>query len=65
MHDGKVYAVPWDVGPCGVFYRRSIFEKYGIDPEKIETWEDYINAGKVILETNEIQAQTPVEDRRK
>lgn len=48
--DGKVYAVPWDMGPCAVFYKRPLFERYGIDPETIETWADYIAAGKKILE---------------
>lgn len=48
--DGKVYAIPWDIGPCAVFYKRHIFERYGIDPNKIETWDDYIAAGKLILE---------------
>ena len=47
--DGKVYAIPWDIGPCAVFYKRHIFERYGIDPNKIETWDDYIEAGKLIL----------------
>lgn len=47
--DGKVYAIPWDVGPCAVYYKRDIFRKYGIDPETIETWDDFIEAGKTIL----------------
>lgn len=47
--DGKVYAIPWDMGPCAVFYKRSIFEKYGVDPDRIETWDDYIQAGKTVL----------------
>src|SRR5579862_2962520 len=38
---GRVYAIPWDVGPCAVFYRRDLFRKYGVDPEKIDTWDDY------------------------
>src|SRR4051812_33202036 len=48
--DGHVYAILWDVGPCGVFYKRDLFARYGIDPEKIETWDDYIAAGKTILQ---------------
>ena len=47
--NGRVYAIPWDMGPCGVFYQRDVFARYGIDPEKIETWDDYIAAGKDIL----------------
>jgi lactose/L-arabinose transport system substrate-binding protein len=47
---GRVYAIPWDVGPCAVFYRRDLFRKYGVDPEKIDTWDDYIAAGEQILQ---------------
>ena len=47
--NGRVYAIPWDIGPCAVFYKRDLFRRYGIDPDKIETWDDYIEAGKEIL----------------
>jgi lactose/L-arabinose transport system substrate-binding protein len=50
VKDGKVYAIPWDMGPCAVYYKRGLFLKYGIDPERIETWDDYIQAGKTILQ---------------
>ena len=50
VEDGKVFALPWDIAPCAVFYKRPIFEKYGVDPEKIETWADFIAAGKQIYE---------------
>ncbi|HUW62051.1 MAG TPA: sugar ABC transporter substrate-binding protein [Candidatus Bathyarchaeia archaeon] len=49
-HDGRVYGIPWDIGPGGVFYKRSVFEQYGVDPLEIETWDDYIAAGETILE---------------
>jgi len=48
--NGHVYAIPWDTGPCAVFYKRDLFQRYGIDPAKIETWDDYIQAGKTIVE---------------
>jgi len=50
LYEGKLYAMPWDFGPCGIFYKRHIFTKYNIDPNKIETWDDYIEAGKTIFE---------------
>jgi lactose/L-arabinose transport system substrate-binding protein len=50
VRDGKVYAIPWDVGPCAVFYKRDLFGKYGVDPAAIETWDDFIDAGKLILQ---------------
>jgi lactose/L-arabinose transport system substrate-binding protein len=50
VHEGKVYAIPWDIGPCAVFYKREIFAKYQIDPERIETWDDFVQTGKQILQ---------------
>jgi lactose/L-arabinose transport system substrate-binding protein len=47
---GNMQAVPWESGPVVISYRRSVFEEYGIDPESIETWDDYIAAGKQIAE---------------
>jgi lactose/L-arabinose transport system substrate-binding protein len=47
--NGHVYAIPWDMGPCAVYYKRDLFAKYGVDPAKIATWDDYIAAGRTIL----------------
>lgn len=55
-HEGRVYAIPWDMGPCAVFYKRDLFARYDIDPESIETWDDYIDVGKRI--TRESRGQT-------
>ena len=44
--DGKIVSVPWEINPGLITYRRSVFEKYGIDPDAIKTWDDYITAGK-------------------
>jgi lactose/L-arabinose transport system substrate-binding protein len=41
---GHTFAVPWDIGPCSLFYRKDIFDKAGITPP--ETWDDYITIGK-------------------
>jgi ABC-type glycerol-3-phosphate transport system substrate-binding protein len=49
VRDGRVYAIPWDIGPCAVFYKRGLFRRYGIDPSKIDTWADYIRAGQEIV----------------
>lgn len=45
---GNFIAFPWDIGPTGVFYRVDLFKKAGVDPNSIKTWDDYIEAGKVI-----------------
>ena len=52
--DGKTYAMPWDIGPVGLYYRRDVFEKAGLpsEPDKVstllKTWDDYYNTAKII-----------------
>ncbi|HUS17606.1 MAG TPA: sugar ABC transporter substrate-binding protein [Chloroflexia bacterium] len=48
--NGKYYAMPWDSGPVAVFYRRDVFQKAGVDPASIKTWDDYYAAAKTIKE---------------
>lgn len=48
--DGQYYAFPFDAGPTGLFYRKDIFEQAGVNPESIETWDDFLAAGKTIKE---------------
>jgi lactose/L-arabinose transport system substrate-binding protein len=50
--NGKAYAMPWDSGPVTMFYRRDFYEKAGIDPATIKTWDDFIAAGKKLQEAN-------------
>jgi lactose/L-arabinose transport system substrate-binding protein len=50
--DGVPYAVPWDSGPVAVFYRRDFYEKAGVDPASIKTWDDFIAAGKKVMAAN-------------
>ncbi|MEM6748848.1 MAG: extracellular solute-binding protein [Planctomycetota bacterium] len=50
--DSKTLAIPWDLGPCAVFYKRWVFDRYGVDPDTIETWDDFIAAGKQIHEAS-------------
>jgi len=44
---GNIFAVPWDIGPCSLFYRKDIFDKAGVQPP--ETWDDYIAIGQKML----------------
>lgn len=46
------YAMPWDSGPAVMFYRRDFYEKAGVDPDSIKTWDDFIAAGKKVMEAN-------------
>lgn len=45
---GKVFALPWDSGPCALFYRRDLFQQAGIDPAGLATWDDYLTAGTAL-----------------
>ncbi len=45
---GSMWGVPWDIGPAMVYYRQDVFDKYSIDANAIETWDDYIAAGKKV-----------------
>ncbi|MEV7023268.1 extracellular solute-binding protein [Kitasatospora sp. NPDC093558] len=40
--DGHVRALPWEVNPLGFFYRKDCFDKAGIDPGSLATWDDVI-----------------------
>lgn len=48
--DDKVWGVPWDLGPAAVWYRADYYEEAGINPDDIETWDDFIEAGKQLQE---------------
>jgi len=41
---GNIFAVPWDIGPVSLFYRKDILEKAGVTPPV--TWDEYISAGQ-------------------
>jgi len=42
--NGRVYAVPFDCGPVGVYYQKGIVDKYKITMP--ETWDQWIALGK-------------------
>lgn len=48
--DGKYYGLPTHVGATVVYYNKEITDKAGVDIDAIETWDDYIEAGKLVLE---------------
>jgi lactose/L-arabinose transport system substrate-binding protein len=45
-----VYALPFDMGPTAIFYRRDMWEEAGLNPDEILTWDDFIEAGKTLQE---------------
>ncbi|MBZ6077616.1 ABC transporter substrate-binding protein [Microvirga puerhi] len=48
-YDGKTYGIPYDQNPSAFFYRADIFEANGIKVP-LETWEDFVAAGKVLAQ---------------
>lgn len=48
---GDLYAFPKDVGPWGLVYNKTLFDKYGIEAPTSEnpwTWEDLVEIGKKV-----------------
>jgi arabinosaccharide transport system substrate-binding protein len=50
---GHIFGLPHDVHPVQLAYRRDIVEQLGIDVSKIETWDDFIAAGKKVTKLNQ------------
>lgn len=48
--NGQFFGFPFDAGPGAMFYRTDIFEASGVSSDEIETWEDFLKAGKKIKE---------------
>ena len=61
-HDENVFAIPWDAGPVVMFYRRDLYEAAGIDPDEIETWDDWIDAGQTMFETTDGAVRMGIDD---
>lgn len=47
---GKIYGLPESVRPNVLFYNKDIFDKYGIDPATMSTFDGYIEAGRQLKE---------------
>lgn len=43
---GRTYGLPSSVRPNVLFYNKAIFDKYGIDPATMNTFDGYIKAGE-------------------
>ncbi|NIV35333.1 MAG: extracellular solute-binding protein, partial [Anaerolineae bacterium] len=44
--NGKVWAVPWMPNTAMVWYNKEVFDMAGINADDIETWDDFMEAGK-------------------
>jgi len=53
-YDGTYhYMIPMFYGVFGVMYRKDLFEEKGIDPDRIQTWEDLAIAAQALTGENE------------
>ena len=48
--DGKFYGIDHHIGATVLFYNTALLEEAGIDYTTIKTWDDFHEAGKVLLE---------------
>lgn len=48
--DGKIYGLPDAVRPQLLFYNKTIFDKYDVDPVMMSTFEGYLEAGRLLKE---------------
>lgn len=42
--DGKFYALPLDIQVTGVLYNKDVLDKVGVDPDKLNTWDEFNDA---------------------
>ena len=49
-HRGRIYGLPHDVHPVMLAYRADLFEQLGIDPNELETWDDFVRVGRRITD---------------
>ena len=45
---GRVYALPHDVHPVMLAYRRDLVEAFGIDVSKLTTWDKFVEVGRQV-----------------
>ncbi|WP_068675103.1 ABC transporter substrate-binding protein [Oceanobacillus sp. Castelsardo] len=48
--DGNYYGVPTHVGATVMFYNTEIMDEAGVDIDSIKTWDDFVEAGKQVVE---------------
>lgn len=48
--DGNWYGIDFHLGASVCYYNMDIMNAAGVDPATIVTWDDYLEAGKVVLE---------------
>ncbi|CAN5650628.1 sugar ABC transporter substrate-binding protein [soil metagenome] len=52
-YKGKFYGLATDSEPMGIFYRKDLWDQYGIKEEDINTWSDLATAGAKVNEASQ------------
>lgn len=52
-YKGKFYGLATDSEPMGIYYRKDIWDQYGINEPDIATWNDLIAAGETLYEASQ------------
>ncbi|NEE03491.1 ABC transporter substrate-binding protein [Phytoactinopolyspora halotolerans] len=62
--DGVEYGIDYHLGTWVMYYNNAIMEEAGVDVDEIVTWDDYIEAGKQVVEnTDAMMASVETTDR--
>ncbi len=48
--DGTVYGAPTHLGATVVYYNQEIMDEAGVDIDSIQTYDDFVEAGKIVVE---------------
>lgn len=52
-YQGRIWGVPANSPAGGIFWRYDKAQEYGIDPDQIKTWDDFIAAGQKVAEASQ------------
>jgi len=47
-YQGNQYGLDWHLGTFVMYYNTDVLDTAGVDPDQIETWDDFIAAGKKV-----------------
>ena len=51
-----MFALPHDVHPVMLAYRRDLFEQLGIDVNKLTTWDEFARVGRQVTQDSTAKA---------
>lgn len=51
-YKGRIYGVPQSLAAIVLYYRRDIFEEYGIRPADIDTWDEFVQVARRLSGNN-------------